>query len=324
MHTHTHRITPNNQITLLGNICEAPSKPPILELHLSESYRKENIPNGRNIFIVKPIKCSIQEVVAESIAAQNIPTVDIVRTPQHCSARFSRQQQLKSASYVKRSPSEEKAEIIMIMEQGGVENKISNSCGLTVKTSRFKRRNFCGNFLSFLHFPTYIIELPKRLGSSFSKPGTLYAFFLIVFFPNPNFINLNRDHKSISFTYERSFIEILDVNKLRLRCEKFQGEMAEITHPIFDQKIRCNFHSNISHNLQPHKSNMRKINFSWISCVLSVIFLCKHVFCPKSNIFIFCYLIRLSVAMHTPGIPYRSTNFNRSLKTCPKNEFFYN
>ena len=26
--------------------------------------------------------------------------------------------------------------------------------------------------------------------------------------------------------------------------------------------------------------------------------------------------------MHTPGIPYRSANFNRSLKTCPKNEFF--
>ena len=26
--------------------------------------------------------------------------------------------------------------------------------------------------------------------------------------------------------------------------------------------------------------------------------------------------------MHTPGIPYRSANFNRTLKTCPKNEFF--
>ena len=97
--------------------------------------------------------------------------------------------------------------------------------------------------------------------------------------------------------------------------------MAEITHPIFDQKIRCNFHSNINHNLQPHNSNMRNFNFCWINCVMSVIFLCKHVFCPKSNIFIFCYLIQLSVAMHTLGILYRSADFNKSLKTCPKNEF---
>ena len=67
---------------------------------------------------------------------------------------------------------------------------------------------------------------------------------------------------------------------------------------------------------------MKNINFCWINCVMSVIFLCKHFFCPKSNIFIFCYLIQLSVAIHTPGIPYRSANFNRSLKTCPKNEFF--
>ena len=67
---------------------------------------------------------------------------------------------------------------------------------------------------------------------------------------------------------------------------------------------------------------MKNINFCWINCVMSVIFLCKHLFCPKPNIFIFCYLIQLNVAIHTPGIPYRSVNFNRSLKTCPKNEFF--
>ena len=67
---------------------------------------------------------------------------------------------------------------------------------------------------------------------------------------------------------------------------------------------------------------MKNINFCWINCVMSVIFLCKHFFCPKLNIFIFCYLIQLSVAIHTPGIPYRSANYNRSLKTCPKNEFF--
>ena len=143
-----------------------------------------------------------------------------------------------------------------------------------------------------------------------------------MFFANSNFINFNRYHKNIRFTYKRSFTQILDVNKSRHRCEKFQGEMAETTHPIFDQKIRCNFHSNINHSLQPHKSNMRNFNFCCINCVMSVRFLCKHFFCPKSNIFIFCYLIQLSVAMHTLSIPYRSADFNRSLKTCPKDEFF--
>ena len=54
---------------------------------------------------------------------------------------------------------------------------------------------------------------------------------------------------------------MLDVNKLKLGCEKFQGEITEITHSIFDQKIGCNFHNNINHILQPHKSNMKNINF---------------------------------------------------------------
>ena len=83
----------------------------------------------------------------------------------------------------------ENAEIVMNVERGGVENTTWNSCGLAVKTSRFKGYVLCGNFFSFLHFLTYIIELPKRLGSSFSKTRTLYAFFLIVFFANSNFMN---------------------------------------------------------------------------------------------------------------------------------------
>ena len=118
-----------------STICEGPGKPPILEPLLSESDQKENIRNRRNIFIVKPIKCSIQEVLAESFAAPNVLTADVVRTPQYCSARLSRQQELKSASYVNTSLPEEKAEIIMNVEQGGVENKTLNLCGLTVKAS---------------------------------------------------------------------------------------------------------------------------------------------------------------------------------------------
>ena len=66
-------------------ICEAPSQPPIQEPHLPERDRKENITNKRNIFTVKLIKCSIQEVVVESF----VLTVIVVRTPQHCSARLS-------------------------------------------------------------------------------------------------------------------------------------------------------------------------------------------------------------------------------------------
>ena len=75
-----------------------------------------------------------------------------------------------------------------------------------------------------------------------------------MFFDNSNFIKLNRDHKNINFTYKISFTEFLDVNMFRLRCEKVQDRMVEITHSIFDQKFRCNFHSNINYNLQPHKN----------------------------------------------------------------------
>ena len=81
-------------------------------------------------------------------------------------------------------------------------------------------------------------------------------------------------------------------------------------------------YSNINLNLKPHESNMRNNNFCWVNFVMFVVFLYKQFFCPRSNIFIFCYLIQLSVAMHMLGFPYRSVNFNRSLKTCPENDFF--
>ena len=279
-------------------ILEAPSEPPFQEPLSSESHRKEKITNKRNIFTVKPIKHSIQEVVAESYAVPNVLAVEVVRTPQLCSARLSIQQELKSANYVNTCPPQDKAEIIMNLEPRDVENKISDLCGLQVKTSRFKRHDFCGNLFSFLHFIAHNVELPKCLVPSFSKLGILYTFFLITFLASSNFINLNSDHKIISFTYKRSFTEILDVNKLRLRYTKFQGETAEIAHPIFDLKVRCVFHSDINLNLQPLKSNMRNNNFCWINFVMSVVFLYKQFFCPRSNIFIFCYLIQLSVAMH--------------------------
>ena len=48
---------------------------------MSGRNEKEDITKKGNIFRVKPIKCSIQETVADSFAAPNVLTVDVVRTP---------------------------------------------------------------------------------------------------------------------------------------------------------------------------------------------------------------------------------------------------
>ena len=165
MHAHTYSMTPNNLITFRWNILLS------LKLLLSHPFKspfvrgrpEEKITNKRNIFTVKPIKRSIQEVVAESYAVPNVLALEVVRTPQLCSARLSRQQELKSANYVNTCPPQDKAEIIMNLEPRDVENKTSDLCGLPVKTSRFKRHDFCGNLFSLLHFITYTVELPKCL-----------------------------------------------------------------------------------------------------------------------------------------------------------------
>ena len=49
------------------------------------------ITNKRNTFTVKPINCSVQEVVPKSYAAPNVLAVNVVRTPQHYSVKLSRQ-----------------------------------------------------------------------------------------------------------------------------------------------------------------------------------------------------------------------------------------
>ena len=144
-------------------ILEAPSEPPFQEPLLSESDRKEKITNKRNMFTVKPIKRSIQGVVAESYAVPNVLAVEVVRTPQLCSARLSIQQELKSANYVNTCPPQDKAEIIMNVEPRDGENITSDLCGLPVKTTRFKRHGFCGNLFLFLHFIAYTVELPSNV-----------------------------------------------------------------------------------------------------------------------------------------------------------------
>ena len=101
---------------------EAPSEPPFQEPLLSKGNPKEKITNKRNIFTVKPIKCSIQEVVAESYAVPNVLAVEVARTLQLCSARLSIQE-LKSANYVNTCPPQDKAEIIINLEPTDVENK---------------------------------------------------------------------------------------------------------------------------------------------------------------------------------------------------------
>ena len=62
-------------------IFEAPTELPFHKPLLSEGDRQEKITNKRNIFTVKPIKRSIQEVVAESYAVPNVLAVEVVRTP---------------------------------------------------------------------------------------------------------------------------------------------------------------------------------------------------------------------------------------------------
>lgn len=88
--------------------------------------------------------------------------------------------------------------------------------------------------------------------------------------------------------------EQLDVNKPMYKF--FHGEITVTTHLVCDQRIRSFFYSFIRQNLRPSKSNIKDINFYWINCMMSVIVLWKPLFCPKSNTFMFCCLIQLSIA----------------------------
>ena len=83
--------------------------------------------------------------------------------------------------------------------------RIKQRTSLSVEISQFKEHDFCGNLFSLLHFIAYTTELPKRLVPSFSKLGTLYAFFLIALLSSFIFINLNSDHKNITFTCLRRY-----------------------------------------------------------------------------------------------------------------------
>ena len=142
MHAHIYRMTPNNLITLRWNILLSLKllvSQPFESPFFSRATGKEKITNKRNIFTIKPIKHSVQEVVAESYAVPNALAVEVVTTPKLCSARLSRQQELKSANYVNTCPPQDKPEIIMNVEPRDVENKTSDLCGLPVKTSRFER-----------------------------------------------------------------------------------------------------------------------------------------------------------------------------------------
>ena len=93
MHAHTYSMTPKNLITFRWNILLS------LKLLLSHPFKspfargrpEEKITNKRNIFTVKPIKRSLQEVVTESYAVPNVLALEVVRTPKPCSAKLSRQ-----------------------------------------------------------------------------------------------------------------------------------------------------------------------------------------------------------------------------------------
>ena len=193
-HPYTHDNAKQSNYPPLkhSTICEAPSKPPILDSHLPESDRKENIPNRTNIFIVKPIRCSIQEVVAESFAAQNVwqwmllELYSIVQRGWVNSMSWN-QQAMSTQANLKR-----RRRLLWTWNE-----EVWRIKHRTRVDWRWKRHYLRHIIFAFLHFLTYIIVFPKLLGSLFSKPATLYAFFLIVPFASSNFINLNRDHKNI-------------------------------------------------------------------------------------------------------------------------------
>ena len=71
---------------------------------------------------------------------------------------------------------------------------------------------------------------------------------------------------------------------------------------IFDQEIR-------------YKSKLtgvtQKALFSHLVNYILVILLCKHLFYPKSNIFIFFSLVGLSIAVHMLDVCHSSANFVR-------------
>ena len=112
------------------------------------------------------------------------------------------------------------------------------------------------------------------------------------------------------------------MSSCQLMCNFCYGEMRVITHVIVDRKTICSFRSGISQNLKPVKSKTKDIKLCLIIFVMCDTLLCKHLFCPKLNVFIFCSLVQLSITIHTLGISHISVSLIRSLRIYPKNTFF--
>ena len=116
--------------------------------------------------------------------------------------------------------------------------------------------------------------------------------------------------------------EPLDVNKITHKIP--HGEMAARTYLVFGHRIACIFYSNISQNPpQSVKSNTKNILPFVRSTVFFLLYFYATTILTKITFFILCSLIQLNIPMPTLDIPYDNSIFNRSLKTCPKSEFFY-
>ena len=118
---------------------------------LFECDRKENIKNKRNILTVTPIKYLILEVAAEPFAAPNVLTVDVFRTPQHCLAKLSRQQESKSASYFKTSSMKERQRLLWTRkwERWGIKHRTYVDC-------RWKHHDLRDMIFAVIFFHFYI------------------------------------------------------------------------------------------------------------------------------------------------------------------------
>ena len=125
------------------------------------------------------------EVGSRSVAAPNTLTVDVIKTPQHCSRKLNKHHNLKTPIYVNASLPNKKPTIATKVKHQHTSCQYGDKPRICVK-SQLKDHEIMGMvftvmFCHFLNFLTYIVDFSKRFISFFSKFGK-YATLLIDFF----------------------------------------------------------------------------------------------------------------------------------------------
>lgn len=112
---------------------------------------------------------------------------------------------------------------------------------------------------------------------------TVYAIFSLLFCTSFSIMGLKTNHKNIDFKYQTSITDILEI--YILKCTFCHGEMVVIIHGNFDNNIRCSLYNDVSHNLQPTKSNFQGIKFCWFTCIWCLLYYYSSSFFVKNKIF---------------------------------------